>query len=70
MGLFSKIVEMIKRSKMPKLNAGNNYQQNQRQNTKNNNYLQLPYTITLPNDEELIITSIQGDKKRNIRMEK
>ena len=64
MGLFSKIGEMIRRIRTPKLEAGNNYQQNQYQDTKNMNYLQQPYTITLSNNgEELMITSIQFHKQ-------
>ena len=34
MGLFSKIGEIIRRIRTPKLEAGNNYQQNQYQDTK------------------------------------
>lgn len=64
MGLFSKIEEMIRRIRTPKLEAGKNYQQNQYQDTKNMNYLQQPYTIKLSNNgEELILTSIEFNKE-------
>lgn len=68
MGLFSKIAEMIKRSRTPKLDAGNNYQKNQyqEQDIRNINYLQQPYTIKLSNNgEELMLTSIQFDNTVN-----
>lgn len=74
MGLLKNIKEMIQRAKTPRLNAGNNYQQEQYQYENNNyqrnqhqdvrgvNYLQQPYTITLPNSKEgLMVTSIQFD---------
>lgn len=64
MGLFSKIGEMIRKIRTPRLEAGNNYQENQYQDTRNMNYLQQPYTITLSNNgEELMITSIQFNNK-------
>lgn len=68
MGLLKKIKEMIETMRqgdeIPRLEAGNNYQQNkyQYQDARNINYLQQPYTITLPNSEEkLMLTSIQFD---------
>lgn len=54
MGVFSKIKEIIKRIKTPKLSEGNNHRQNQ-----NNNQLQFPYYITLPNGENFEVVSIQ-----------
>lgn len=65
MGLFNKIKEMIKKNKTPKLNAGENYQQNQE--TKKTNCVVLPYAITLPNGEELLITSIELKNKAKHR---
>lgn len=64
MGLFSKIEEMIRRIRTPKLEAGNNYEQNQYKDTNDMNYLQKPYTITLSNNgEELMLTSIEFHNK-------
>lgn len=54
MGVFSKIKEIIRRIKTPKLSEGNNYIQNQ-----NNNQLQFPYYIALPNGENFEVVSIQ-----------
>lgn len=65
MGLFSKIAEMIRKSRTPKLDAGKNYQQNknQYQDIRDINYIQPQYTMKLPNNEELMITSIQFNNK-------
>lgn len=59
MGLFGKIKEMITRSKTKKLNEGENYQQNQYQNTNSDNNIQLPYTVGLPRNMNFMITSMQ-----------
>mgnify|MGYP000006588882 FL=1 len=61
MGLFSKIGEMFRRMKTPKLEAGNNIQ-NQYNNT--NNYMQNSYTMRVSNDgEEIMITSIEYENE-------
>lgn len=59
MGIFKKIQEMIQRAKTPKLNAGNEYErQESNQNTGNQTY-----TITLPNNQVLQVTSIQSENR-------
>ena len=66
MGLLKNMKEkmqmMIQKRKTPKLNPGENYQQNQ--DVKSINYLQQPYEIRNPgNEEKLLFTSIQLDNQ-------
>ena len=57
MGLFSKIKEMIRRSRTPKLEEGN------QQNGENSKRLQETYTIKLSSDQSLMITAIQKGER-------
>mgnify|MGYP000673819564 CR=1 FL=1 len=50
MGVFSKIKEMIRRSRTPKLEEGN------QQNGENSKRLQETYTIQLSSNQSLMIT--------------
>ena len=57
MGLFSKIKEMIRRSRTPKLEEGN------QQNGENSKRLQETYMIQLSSDQSLMITAIQKGER-------
>ena len=57
MGVFSKIKEMIRRSRTPKLEEGN------QQNGENSKRLQETYTIQLSSDQSLMITAIQKGER-------
>lgn len=57
MGLFSKIKEMIRRSRTPKLEEGN------QPNVENSKKLQETYTIPLSNNQSLMITAIQNGER-------
>lgn len=57
MGVFSKIKEMIRRSRTPKLEEGN------QQNGENSKRLQETYTIQLSSNQSLMITAIQKGER-------
>ena len=57
MGLFSKIKEMIRRSRTPKLEEGN------QPNVENSKKLQETHTISLSNNQSLMITAIQKGER-------
>ena len=67
MGLFSKIGEMFRRMKTPKLEAGNNIQ-NQYNNT--NNYMQNSYTMRVSNDGEEEYYKVEENRLRKLDRDK